>query len=109
MDEGLITHAQIFSVDTAVQARGEATTSRDVINFDLRIRRGGTNFSGAMEEIRKLQDCVGMVFLTDMETGSFGQEPPFPVIWVNWGNKVLPGHRYWPPFGRVIDYQRKKT
>ena len=43
---------------------------------------------------------IGLIFLTDLETGSFGKEPPFPTVWVNFS----PGNRAKAPYGRTVDY-----
>lgn len=105
LDEGIVSHVIVVSTDTDVLAEGEVQTSQEVIDFDLKIRNGGTHFRSVMDKIGQMEECVGCVFLTDMETGDFGRDPGFPVIWINWGNEVKPGHHYWPPYGRVIDYK----
>ena len=53
-------------------------------------------------------DAVGVAFLTDMQTNDFGEDPNVPMIWVNWGSPVKPGHYYYPPYGRVMDYNPTK-
>lgn len=60
---------------------------------------GGTDFRPVFEHVSNLSEPVKcLIYLTDLE-GSFPEEvPPYPVIWVNWGNS--PGKA---PFGEVID------
>ena len=60
------------------------------------------NFESAMELIKnEYGQSIGLLFLTDLETNSFGKEPPFPVVWVNFS----PGNRARKaPFGRTVDY-----
>jgi predicted metal-dependent peptidase len=106
MDQGDITNATIISVDTDIRAMGDVTTSQEILDFDLNARQGGTHFDSAMQEVGELTDCVGCVFLTDMETSSFGPEPDMPVVWINWGREQQSGSPYYPPYGRQVMFKR---
>jgi predicted metal-dependent peptidase len=102
IDERVITEAVLIAVDTEpkIDQICIAATSDDVRTWHPRAG-GGTDFTSAMEYIgREYSNAIGMVFLTDLETSSFGRKPPFPVVWVNFGsNKRLKA-----PFGRTCDY-----
>ncbi len=107
LEEKQVSSIIMISVDTEVQAYGEVTTPEEVIDFNLNIRRGGTNFDSAMKRVAEIEDLVGVVFLTDMETSSFGPDPMVPVVWVNWGREQYTGSPYWPPYGRVVKYEKE--
>lgn len=107
LDEDLVTDVVIMSVDTDVRAFGEISEPHAILDFDLKIRNGGTAFASAMAKVKEQEDCVGCVFLTDMQTSSFGSDPGMPVVWINWGPSVQEGNHYWPPFGRVIDFNKR--
>ena len=108
MELGLISHITIISVDTDIQAMGDVSTAQEVRDFNLNIKRGGTSFGSAMKVVRNIDDTVGVVFLTDMQTNDFGEDPNVPMIWVNWATPVSPGNYYYPPYGRVMDYNPRK-
>lgn len=107
LNEDLVTNVVIISADTDVRAFGEVSEPHAVLDFDLRIRNGGTAFASTMAKVKEQEDCVGCVFLTDMQTSSFGSDPGMPVVWINWGHPVHEGSHYWPPFGRVIDFNKR--
>lgn len=99
MDQDLINSATLIAVDTQPNSIVTVTNSQGVIDWKPR-GGGGTDFRSAMDLIKKdYGGAIGMVFLTDMETCSFGAEPPFPCVWVNFGNKALKA-----PFGRTVSY-----
>lgn len=99
LDQDLITHVEMYAVDTRITDRLSATDSETIQNWKPR-GGGGTDFSSAMDEIGRESDCIGMVFLTDMYTSSFGKEPNFPCVWVNW----VKGSDVKAPYGRTVPY-----
>lgn len=63
---------------------------------------GGTHFAKAMEWLPKnAPDAACAIFLTDGETGSWGEDPGIPVLWgaYNTAERVAQLN---PPFGHVI-------
>lgn len=100
LDQDLVNTATLVAVDTRPQSICTVTNSKDVEEWQP-TGGGGTDFNSAMELARtEYAGAIGMVFLSDLETSSFGTEPPFPVIWVNFS----PGNRRKAPFGRTVDY-----
>ncbi len=95
----------MISVDDRIRAIGEVFSEQEVLDFDLNIARGGTDFASAMKKVGEIEDKIGVVFLTDMQTCDFGPDPMVPVVWVNWGPEVSPGHHCYPPYGRVVEYK----
>lgn len=100
MDQDLINSATLIAVDTEPKSIVTVTNSAGVQEWKPR-GGGGTDFRSALDLINKdYGQSIGMVFLTDLETSSFGTEPPFPVVWVNFGtNKSLKA-----PYGRTVEY-----
>lgn len=98
LDQQIITHATLISTDTRVCNMADVTTSEEVKNFQG-LGGGGTDFREAMARVGQVPDAVGCVFLTDMQTNSFGEAPGFPVVWVDWLNRCPK-----PPFGKVMPY-----
>lgn len=99
LEQDFITHAHVVSVDTKIHDPTDISTMSELEAWTPR-GGGGTDFQSAMQYVAGLPDVVGCLFLTDMETSSFGKEPPFPVVWVNW----VPGSRAKAPFGRTVEY-----
>lgn len=100
MDQDLINSATLIAVDTRPQSVTTVTNSLGVAEWHP-TGGGGTDFRSALDLInQEYGQSIGMVFLTDLETNSFGKEPPFPVVWVNFGsNKSLKA-----PYGRTVEY-----
>lgn len=99
LDQDLVTNVTLISVDTRIQNVLEATTGEDIKGWNAG-GGGGTDFRSAMDTIGKMEDVIGCIFLTDMMTSSFGTEPPFGVVWVDWsggGSKA--------PYGRTVSYR----
>ena len=100
MDQDLINQATLIAVDTEPQSIEIVTNSEGVANWQP-TGGGGTCFDSALDLINKdYGNSIGMVFLTDLETSSFGKEPPFPVVWVNFS----PRNNAKAPYGRTVDY-----
>ena len=99
LDQKIVDRVVLVSTDTRVCNMAEVDNPDDVAAFDPK-GGGGTDFREAMREISKVQDAIGCVFCTDMQTSSFGDNPGMPVIWVDWT-----GHgKQSVPFGRVTPY-----
>jgi len=99
LDQDLVTNVTLISVDTRIQNVLEATTGEDIKGWNAG-GGGGTDFRSAMDTIGKMEDVIGCIFLTDMQTSSFGAQPPFEVVWVDWsggGSKA--------PYGRTVSYK----
>ena len=100
MDQDLINQATLIAVDTRPQSIEVVTNGDGVANWHPK-GGGGTDFRSAMQLIKEeYGQSIGLLFLTDLETSSFGEEPPFPVVWVNFS----PGNRAKAPYGRTVDY-----
>lgn len=100
LDQNLVNHVTLISVDTRIQKTLEAKSSDDLIGWNAG-GGGGTDFSSAMDTVGQMTDVVGCIFLTDMMTSSFGKEPEnFPVVWVDWS-----GGNSKAPYGRTVPYR----
>jgi predicted metal-dependent peptidase len=100
LEQRIVTNVTIISTDTRVCSKNDVASAEEVKAFDLGNCGGGTDFRAAMKEVADVPDAVGCVFLTDMMTSSFGDPPPFPVVWVNW----VKGSGAVAPYGRTVDY-----
>lgn len=100
LDQNIINQATLIAVDTEPKSIEVVTNADGVVAWKPR-GGGGTDFRSALELINtEFGSSIGMVFLTDLETSSFGREPPFPTVWVNFGsNKSLKA-----PYGRTVEY-----
>lgn len=100
MDQDLINQATLIAVDTEPKSISVVTNSQGVIDWKPR-GGGGTDFRSAMELIKnEYGGSIGLIFLTDLETSSFGEQPDMPVVWVNFAA----GNRLKAPYGRTVDY-----
>lgn len=97
LDQKIVTSVVMISTDTQITNKEEVFDSEGVANFDFKDHGGGTDFQACMKEVAKVEDAVGCVFLTDMATCSFGDDPGIPTVWVDWtGNGTQS-----VPYGRV--------
>lgn len=100
LDQRIVTNVTIISTDTRVCSQTDVASSEEVKAFDLGNCGGGTQFDAAMTAVAAVPDAVGCIFLTDMQTSSFGKPPGIPVVWVNWckdSGAVA-------PYGKTVDY-----
>lgn len=97
MEQGYITHATLISTDTKICNMQDVSQAQQVREFDLGNCRGGTDFEIAMKVVAQAKNTAGCVFLTDMQTNSFGDKPPMPVLWVDWTNSGAQA-----PYGRTV-------
>lgn len=99
LDQNLINHVTLISVDTRIQNTLEAKSSEDLKGWNAG-GGGGTDFESAMAAVGDMADVIGCIFLTDMMTSSFGKQPDFPVVWVDWANSGAKA-----PYGRTVPYK----
>lgn len=100
LDQNIVTNVTMISTDTKVCNMQDVDTSEDVRTFDLGPHGGGTDFTAAMDVVAQVPDACGCVFLTDMMTNSFGKEPPFPVVFIDWLNGSSKA-----PYGQTAHYE----
>lgn len=99
LEQEVVTHCTLISTDTRVCNMEDVSTVEGVEKFDLGSHGGGTDFQAAMKVVAEVPEAVGCVFFTDMATSSFGKEPDFPVVWVDWtANGAV------APYGRTVKY-----
>lgn len=101
LDNGICDVMVLIYTDTVVQ-KVEEYLRGDVLKITT-TGGGGTHFDAVMKYIREEHDdAQAIVFLTDMLTGSFGQDPDIPTLW----GATLP-HSHLKtitvPFGRVVE------
>ena len=102
MENHIISHATLIATDTGITAMGDVSDPQEILDFNLGRTGGGTNFIAAMKKVAELSDCVGCVFLTDMQTDYFGEDPGIPTLWVDW---TTWNHGYKPKFGTVTKFK----
>jgi predicted metal-dependent peptidase len=96
LEQKLVSTIHLIATDTDICNEAEVSTVEELADFEVG-SGGGTYFEAAMERVAEINDAMGCVFLTDMQTGSFGRDPGMPVMWVDWTRK---GDQK-VPFGRV--------
>lgn len=74
---------------------------------------GGTDFRPAFDDIeKKMLDVSGLIYFTDLECNDYPAEPPYPVMWLNFGRPLktlreaypeYDGYAWEPPFGEIVD------
>ena len=92
----------VVQVDTRVRHTAEHTAHDLPEEIEIH-GRGGTNFRPGFAWLEK--QCITpavCLYFTDMECSRYPEtEPPFPVIWVNWGDPPEDHRR--EPWGERID------
>lgn len=99
LDEGLCNKLTVIYADAAVNLTEEYFPGDLVV--PKAVGGGGTCFNGTFRWIAEYaDDATCVIYLTDMMTSSFGQDPGCPVLWAHYA----PGHygTPTPPFGVVI-------
>lgn len=100
LDSGATERVTVAYVDTDVRKVDDFYRG-DLVKADT-VGGGGTDFRTAMEWVKNNHpDAAAIVFLTDMMTGSFGEDPGIPTMWGNYSPKNIL-QQYNPPFGEVI-------
>jgi predicted metal-dependent peptidase len=101
LDEGTADKLTVIYTDTIVQHVDEYYMG-DVVKLTEMHQGGGTDFRAAFKWLRDhVPDASAVVFLTDMETMSWGEDPGCPVLWGAYGSEQYVSN-YKPPFGEVI-------
>ena len=98
LDQDIVNSIRLVAVDTQIHGEVVVRSADEIREWKPR-GGGGTDFSSAMEHLGKIPDAVGMLFLTDMQTSSFGPQPSFPVVWINWLKDGVKA-----PYGRTVEY-----
>jgi predicted metal-dependent peptidase len=99
----------VLFCDTMV--RGRQTISHEDLPIELKTQGGGgTNFEDTMKIIRDeyVQSDTppqGVIFFTDLETCSFGEDPGIPVLWLVHSNH---SEDLTVPFGKIVICKSKK-
>ena len=102
LDEGTADRLTIIYADTDVQyvdefSQGDVVTPRPFSG-------GGTDFRKSFEYIKEnCPDASCIIYLTDMCTCDFGEEPSIPVLWAAY--LMSPAYQQWAdkaPFGEII-------
>jgi predicted metal-dependent peptidase len=100
LDQGVADHLTVVYVDTEVRHVDEFQQG-DIVTCKV-LAGGGTDFAQPFQWLKEtIPDASCVIFLTDMCTSSWGEEPECPVLW----GAYLPEHmlaHYQPPFGKVI-------
>lgn len=100
LDEGTADEIVVIYVDTDVRAV-DRFVHGDIVKARV-VAGGGTDFKTAMDYVAKEHsDAQVGVFLTDMCTNSFGEDPGFPWLWGAYCPKATLQH-YNPPYGSVV-------
>lgn len=96
VDDGAADAVTVVYADTKVR-QVEEYQAGDML--ELRpIGGGGTDFRDAFRWIAdNAPDASAVVHFTDLECSQWGDEPPCPVLWAQWGDS-----RRVPPFGEVL-------
>lgn len=88
----------VMQVDTKVQSAEEIDLD-DPSDISVEVKgRGGTSFAPAFEYISEnYTDIEAIIYLTDMDCNTYGEQPDCPVMWISTAKK-------WdePPFGDVV-------
>ena len=97
-----ISKVHVLDVDTRVCSA--ETYTKDELPVKLNVRGGGgTDFRPAFSWVEE-QGIMpkALIYLTDLECSSFPDAPPYPVLWVVYGN------RREVPFGEVLSADEER-
>jgi predicted metal-dependent peptidase len=102
MDEGICDRLTLIYADAHVQHTEEYLPGDQVVAKST--GHGGTDFADTFRWIsQNAMDASCVVYLTDMETCSWGEEPHCPVLWACWNDPTsFERLKELPPFGRAI-------
>src|SRR5512143_4153364 len=87
LEQKLATHITLIATDTEGCNEADVSSVDEISKYEIR-RGGGTQFDEAMKRVAQIEDAMGCIFLTDMETMSFGEDPGIPVVWVDWTRRA---------------------
>jgi predicted metal-dependent peptidase len=81
LDDGACDRITVVMADTRVAAEPETFEAGDTIRLNV-AGGGGTDFREPLEWVAEnCPDAAAIVFLTDMETSDWGDEPACPLLW----------------------------
>ena len=81
LDDGACDRITVVMADTRVAAEPETFEAGDTIRLEVR-GGGGTAFRQPLQWVAdNCADAAAIVFLTDMETSDWGDEPACPILW----------------------------
>jgi len=88
---------RIHFLQCDTQVRSDDEYSRESLPLKITYKgRGGTAFSPVTEYINEKHPGVSaLVYLTDLESSDFGDQPPYPVLWVTTSSTEA-------PYGEII-------
>ena len=91
-----VDNVHFMQADTEVTS--EETFTRESLPLKVTVEgRGGTRFGPAIAEmVKKHPNISCLIYLTDLESNDFGDQPHFPVVWVSNYNTEA-------PYGEVIE------
>jgi predicted metal-dependent peptidase len=100
LDEGIADKLTIIYFDTEVRHVDEFMRG-DIVKAKV-VGGGGTDFADTFRWIKEnATDASCVVYLTDMETCSWGEEPECPVLWGVFNSEERMAQIV-PPFGKSI-------
>ena len=91
-----VDNVHFMQADTEVTS--EETFTRESLPLKVTVEgRGGTRFGPAIAEMAEKHPNIScLIYLTDLESNDFGDQPHFPVVWVSNYNTEA-------PYGEVIE------
>lgn len=98
---------KVYFVNTEITEEKEIGIEDLPLDFQVE-GCGGTRFSPAFDQIEEDGLPVsGLIYFTDMEACDFPVDPPYPVVWLNFGRRMehstSRSYQSVPPFGDVVD------
>jgi predicted metal-dependent peptidase len=89
LDEGVVDKVTVLIADDGVHAVREYGRG-DLLDFTEVDGRGGTAFAPTFAWVDQnvTEDVTGLVYFTDLDCTSFGQEPAYPVLWAGYEHPV---------------------
>lgn len=101
LDGGVCDELVVVYIDDGLPRQIDTFNKGDLVEAKT-MGGGGTDFTKSMAYLAEhYPDASAMVFLTDMMTLGWGEEPPFPVLWGAYLPKNLLA-QVTPPFGSVL-------
>ena len=98
-----------YFVNTEIQKRVRLGVQDVPVKLQVR-GGGGTRFRPAFDDIdQTCEPVAGLIYFTDLECWDYGAEPEYPVVWLNFGQRVErdtsdPYTRDdQPPWGEVVN------
>lgn len=99
LDDHTVAKMTVICCDAKVQSVTELNAG-DEVEFDIK-GGGRTRFSPAIDAARDVEPDV-MLYFTDLYCRDYGDEPPFPILWLDFAPKADGKPNHQPPFGDVV-------